>query len=458
MPYVLVTVLIAIIANYLNINAIEVAIDVNLSEPKAARMTGIATLISGGLGGPVVTSSPSSCISAHMMHGNHPMMPIILAAFLLLGVFLAQDITGIVPGFLSGGLLFFLGWRILWQWLVLPARQMPIFETLLSCLIVAVSLVWGMLPAVSLGGVIAVIFFAVTYSKLPVIRRKGGLAQWRSNVDRSGPESAVLDGHADRVAVLQADGFLFFGSVDQLTEGLLAELGPDLAPRCVILDCGRVSGADATACSSIVRIATRAAQWNHRIFVAGGPDSLQNGLVQQMAVAQSAGLLFLFPNLDQALERAEDELVAAARGPTSNALAALRHLAGDSAPSIAAQMTRMTLAAGQKLITAGEFSRDIFVLDQGRLGIYVGSSSAAPLRLRIVRPGAIVGEMASYLNGQRTADVIAEEPCEFLVMRAEALESLGRTSPETVATWHRVMAQALAEKLMRTTRALAEQK
>lgn len=458
LPHALIAVMIAILANYLSIGAIEIGSKVDLAGPPAARMTGLANLLTGGLGGPVVFFSPSSSVAANLMRGNHPLMPVSLGLMLLVCVILAQDITGLVPSFLSGGLLVYLGGRILWLWLILPARQMPVYETILSAMIVVVSLLAGMLPAIMLGSVVAVILFAVTYSQLPVIRRQGSLAQWRSNVDRSGPEAELLDRSAAQVCVLQAEGFLFFGSVDQVTAALTTVLAPEPTSRTVIFDCGRVSGADAAICSALFRQATRGAQYGHRIFVAGGPANLQRGLGHELAAHDGAASLLLFPDLDQALERAEDDLIASSGGPAPDAETALRHLAGNAAPAILALMDSITLQTGQKLITAGEKSGDVFVLDRGRLGIYTRAPSGAALRLRIVRAGAIVGEMASYLNGKRTADVVAEETCQVLVMRADALSHLQSTAPETYAAWHLVMAQALAEKLMRTTRALAEQK
>lgn len=453
LPNVLVAVMIALLAHYLSVGAIQFGTGIEMEDGRTAQTTGTANLAVGAIGGAVVFPSPSSTETARSLHGDHWILPFALAALLLGAVLVAPMVLALVPPFVSGGLLIFLGARVLREWLIIPRRSLPLVEWLLSVLIVAVSLVFGILPAVSLGGVLASLLFVVTYCQLPVVRRESTLAARRSTIDRSEIEARLLDQQADRVVTLQVEGFLFFGTVDQVSSRLTALCSKETAPRSVILDCERLQGADAATVATLERAGMRAGESGHRIIVAGGPANLSSALARKGALAG----LMLAADVETALAEAEHHLLDGLRPEQIGAEQALRDLIPPALlEPIIAHLDRVDIARGDYLIRAGDTARDVFILDQGSLGIYVARPSGPPLLLRIVRPGAIVGEMATYLGAPRTADVRAETKVRALVMTAATLDHLRETRPDIHAAWHAVMARAMAEKLQRTTRAMAD--
>ncbi len=453
LPNVLVAVMIALLAHYLNVGAIQFDTGIDLADGRTAQITGVANLAVGGIGGAFVCPSPISTTTARSLRGSHRALPFLLAALLLGAVFLAPVVLAVVPPFVSGGLLIFLGGRVLWQWLIIPKRSLPPPEWLLSVLIVAVSLMFGILPAVSLGGVLASLLFVVTYCQLPVVRRESTLAARRSTIDRCEIEAKILDEQADRVVTLQLEGFLFFGTVDQVSSRLAALCDKGAVARSVILDCERLQGADAATIAALEKAGGRAAERGHRIIVAAGPANLQGTLASKGALAGLA----LAADVETALADAEQHLLDCLRPETIGAKQVLRHLISQALlEPILAHLEDVEIAPGDFLIRAGDVASDVFILDQGSLGIYVTRPSGPPLLLRIVRPGAIVGEMATYLGGPRTADVRAETKVRALVMTASKLDQLRQTRPDIHAAWHAVMARAMAEKLQRTTRAMAD--
>jgi sulfate permease, SulP family len=323
LPNALVAVMIALLAHYLSVGAIEFGTSIDLADRQTTRVTGVANLAVGGLGGAVVFPSPSSMLTARSLNGGHPLLPIALAGLLLGAVVLAPMMLAVVPGFVSGGLLVFLGGRVLWQWLILPMRSLPTPEWLLSVLIVGVSLVFGILPAVSLGGVLASLLFVATYCQLPVVRRESTLATRRCNIDRGEIEARLLDDQADRVVTLQIEGFLFFGTVDQVSSRIAALCARGMAQRTVILDCERLQGADAATVAALERAGGRAAERGHRIIVAGGPSNLIAPLARRRGTL--AGLS-LAPDAERALAQAEQALLQTIRPDAAGAEQALRHM------------------------------------------------------------------------------------------------------------------------------------
>ncbi|MBZ4690588.1 MAG: putative sulfate permease with cyclic nucleotide-binding domain [Cereibacter sp.] len=466
LPLVGAGVLIAVLGHYLNLNAIEMAGEADLDDRRATVLTGMANLGIGGLGGIPAYPSSSTTLSARMMGAGHPAFPLALLVMLGLAMALAADVLAIVPGFVSGGLLLFIGGRVAWQWLVRPIGSLPWHEWLLSALIVAISLVFGILPAVAFGCLAASVLFVVSYGQLPVVRRAGSLAGFRSGVDRAASEAALLDAEAARVTVLQVEGFLFFGTADQLARRMRLALAPvDQGPeagartRFLVLDCRRLTGVDAAAVATLERQARRARSQGHLILLAGAPRALTEAVSRRGFddPGKKAGLAVM-PDLERALERVEDLILAGQSAPASDALSTLRSFTASEveARALQARLQIRDLEPGAVLIRAGERSSEIFLLDQGRLGIYVSRPDGGRLRLRLIGAGSIVGEMALYLGLPRTADVIAEGPARVLVMTEAALADLARDAPAELAAWHAVMAGALADKLSRTTRAFAD--
>ena len=64
---------------------------------------------------------------------------------------------------------------------------------------------------------------------------------------------------------------------------------------------------------------------------------------------------------------------------------------------------------------AGERASAVYVLTRGRAAAY---DPATGRQFRTFAPGALFGHAAMLLRVRRTADVVALEPCEILVLEA----------------------------------------
>ncbi len=95
---------------------------------------------------------------------------------------------------------------------------------------------------------------------------------------------------------------------------------------------------------------------------------------------------------------------------------------------------------------------DVFVLASGRLGVETVTAEGNRVRLRSVRPGVVVGEIALYTGVPRTADVVAETPSVVLRFSRASITRMEAEEPEVAAALHRWLASTLAERLSETTR------
>ena len=121
-----------------------------------------------------------------------------------------------------------------------------------------------------------------------------------------------------------------------------------------------------------------------------------------------------------------------------------------------AVMTKRWLVKSERLIRAGDAAKDIYLIGSGRLAVLAPLKDGSKLRVRSLRAGAFVGEIASYAGLDRTADVVAEEPSVVYEISPEDIEALTQTDPDLAAIWHKMIARTLADKLDRTNRLLRD--
>lgn len=109
------------------------------------------------------------------------------------------------------------------------------------------------------------------------------------------------------------------------------------------------------------------------------------------------------------------------------------------------------LKSGEYLIRRGEEGQDMYRLLSGRLEVVDGRSRPEFI-LRVLGPGAVVGEMAFLRRGTRTADVRAGEPCVVLRWGQAALERAMSEDPALRGEFFKGLAMNLAERLDVLTR------
>jgi SulP family sulfate permease len=105
------------------------------------------------------------------------------------------------------------------------------------------------------------------------------------------------------------------------------------------------------------------------------------------------------------------------------------------------------------LIRQGEPPDDLFVLESGRLKVEVTTPEGMRIRLRSMRSGVVVGEVALYTGVQRAADVVAETPSVVLRLSRASIEQMEAADPELAAALHRWLARTVAERLSDAVRA-----
>ena len=152
-------------------------------------------------------------------------------------LFSGADVGSVVPKAILGGMLAYLGAVIIFELWQAPA-QSSWMEWALTGVMTLVIINFGYFMGVVVGVIGACLMFALSYSRIGVIRRHLTRQEFSSNVERSPEQTRLLREEGKRVHVFWLSGFIFFGSSNGLFERIkrVIEVQRDKPVGYVVLD------------------------------------------------------------------------------------------------------------------------------------------------------------------------------------------------------------------------------
>ncbi|MCB9745717.1 MAG: cyclic nucleotide-binding domain-containing protein [Alphaproteobacteria bacterium] len=106
----------------------------------------------------------------------------------------------------------------------------------------------------------------------------------------------------------------------------------------------------------------------------------------------------------------------------------------------------LRVAAGERLIKAGDRGGDIYRIVSGSLEV-VDARGHPEVILDVLGPGSVVGEMGFLADEPRSADVRAFEPSRLLRWRSGPLRERLQQDPALARDFYRALAQVMASRL-----------
>jgi sulfate permease, SulP family len=439
---ILAAVMVAALQILFNISGTEVLVHRDLDTNRELRDAGALNVISGALGGIPGYHALSLTSLAERMSVNARTAGLIAATVPLAAVVFGASVIELIPRMIVGGVLVFLGLAFLVEWVWDKRKVLPPVEYLVVLLILATIIGTGkFLPGVVVGLVMAVILFAVSYGRIELVREVAFGETYHSNVDRPPAERAVLRTMGDEIQILLVNGFMFFGSANGLLE-LIRKRAETDPPRFLVVDLRRVTGVDSSAVVAFVKVMHMAEASGFELVFTGASEAVRRLLARGGIVASE--VVRFEPDLDRGLQRCEEGLLrdeaVPVPEPDGDGLAGM--------PSgLRAHLEHVELPDGTVLIHQGESPDDVYVLASGRLRVETVTERGTRMRLRTLRPGVVVGEVAMYSGVPRTADVVAETPSVVLKLSKDSIERMEAEDPELAAALHRWLATTLAGRL-----------
>jgi glutaminase len=266
-----------------------------------------------------------------------------------------------------------------------------------------------------------------------VIRRDYLADLVRSNRLRTPEERKLLTEKGKKVAVLEAQGALFFGSTEQLMRRL-TQLSVDA--RYVIVDFKRVHLADASARKLIMRGARAMAGRETELVLAGiGHDGPLAALAKAFVELENENLVRIFRDADAALEWCEDQLLAYKPGAGNPKFALseinlFKGLKPEECRLLESIVQPLVFDKGDTIIREGDDANLFFVLARGTVSVQIRvPGGQRKKRVASIGPGLSFGEMALLDGGKRSADIIAEEKVICYGLRVQQLHELAIEHP-----------------------------
>jgi sulfate permease, SulP family len=444
-PTIATAVFVAALALLFNIGGTELLLDRDLDTNVELRDAGVLNVVSGALGGIPGYHALSLTALATRMNVDARRAGLIAAFVPLAAVVAGASVVELIPRMIVSGVLVFLGLAFIVDWIWDKRKILSRIEYLVVIVILAVIIAQGYLAGIVVGLVLAALLFAFSYGRVDLVRQVSFGDTYRSNVDRPPAERAALRALRDRVLILRLSGFVFFGSTARLLERIRARVESS-SPRFLVIDLRRVTGMDASAVVAFSKAMRLAGSHGSELVITGASDPVRAEL-ERGGVTEQGGSLRFEPDLDRGLEHCEDLLLAEEVAAAGEQVARGR----DGLPAgLAPYMERVVVSEGSVVLRQEEPSGDLYVLAEGRLAVGTVTPEGRRVRLRILRPGVVVGELAFYTGAPRTADVVAQTPCVVLRCTREQIARIEADDPVVAIVLHRWFAETLARRLSET--------
>jgi SulP family sulfate permease len=430
---------------------LELALNTEADLDRELRTQGIANAAAALLGGAIGLVSTSYTRLNIDAGGRGKVSGVVVGLITLAALAGAGDVIGSIPRFALGGLLLMLGAEMFWTWGIASRRKMPLREWLLTVAIIVISVAFGLMPALLVGVFGGCLLLALSMSRIDVVGHRYGIDERPSAVQRSEDELRLLVSHGAAAQVLETEGFIFFGSAYHLYERVKDVLDAGTV-RILALDFSGVTGADASAMAILGRVQALVRKAGARLMVSG-----LNRPATRLLRDTIDRSITCYENVDEAVEAAEEILLSTQEPRPPGAPAEedwLVSALGDAelARDLIARLAIARFREGEILCVQGDPTDTLHFIASGRVSVLVRSQGQASVRVRVLGPQTIAGELGFFLNMPRTATLRIEREAMVGSLDRAMFQRLSQERPALVLALLSYLVRVQAERLSFTTR------
>ena len=449
----------AAITVLLSASGVELATEQEIDLDRELRATGVANIVTGLFGGMVGYLSLAESSMSYKAGSNSRVSGLVAASISCLVLFVGADAILYFPRPVLGGLIAYLGFHFLINTLYeswFRLRRIEYFVIVAILLVVAVR---GFLVGIGVGLGISFILFALSYSRIEVVRNAISGVHLRSNVARSDGEEMTLTGRAKLLYVLQLQGYIFFGTAYNLLTSAQQRIenDDDEKVRYLLLDFRHVNGIDSSAIASFLRLRRLAKANGVKLILTEVRADIRNHLQRgEVVVGDSDEVCRIYPDLDRGLEACENEIIADAPPsmlPPPMLFYDLQDVFNGREDMLRflGYLERVEAPEGFDLFRQGDVSKDLYLIESGELTAWLEIDGMKVKRLRTMGPGSVVGESGLYMGEKRSATVTTSRRATLYRLSEEALIRMTAEAPELAAAFHHFVVTLLARRIVHST-------
>lgn len=444
----------------LNTSGTELTTKRDVDMEREMRDTGAANLFVSLFGGPAGYVASGNTSLAFKIGCRTNVVGLTVAATCVIGFFFADAIVSHVPVFVASGLLMFIGYAFVDDWLFGMKKRLARQDWLIILAIFLTTIWIGILPAIMLGLALTVAIFVYDYSRQPVTRRRDDLSSRRSVVDRSTAEDRLISNFGRHALILELQGYMFFGSATQLLDLVKKRMERVGALYVVVVDFRAVSGLDPAACATLEKLRDLTAAHGAFLAFTNVRERVRIVLRRWGSAFDQSDTFRRLDTLDDGLEWAEDRLLRALSEARSVVAATIDEEADPRDhpryQELLGLAERIERRAGVHFMTSNTIDESIYVVESGRVSTYAAHSDATRLRTRSLTAGGVFGGFARYFEDMGGPTVVIEEPTVLLKFSGELIDRLDHEDPELGTLVRNLEAKNLAIGARRNSRMLMD--
>ena len=440
-----------------NTTGVEVASNREADLERELNATGIANMLSGTVGGYTGCISVSRTVLNVSAGGTGRLSGLTAAAISASMLVFAPVLLGYMPRFVLGGLLIYLGADTAHRWIMQSRRRLSLSEYLSLLAIIAIILEWGFIAGVLIGIVIGCTTFALSASRIDSIKFSFDGSEYRSSLDRSRDDLAVLSAHGGQIQGLNLQSYLFFGSANRLYQHVKALLARH--PQChyLLFDFKLVTDIDSSAAYSFAQIKRTAQDLGIRLVLVHLPAMAEKALRSSEFITKD---VLVEPELDRALEWCENEIIRQHQGreqEEANLRGWFTQILGDEedAAELIRRCERLEVRAGHIVVRAGDIADSMHFILDGRVGVMINADQGGTTRVRSLGRYTTIGEMGLVSQAPRSATIQAEVESVLYVLNTSQFEAIKRENPALGQKLLTYFVSVMAERLTFANRMIA---
>ena len=440
-----------------NTAGVEVAVHREANLERELSVTGLANMLSGAFGGYTGCISISRSVLAFNSGGSGRLSGLTVAAISALMLAMAPMLLGYMPKFVLGGLLIYLGADQLHKWIIQSRRRLSLTEYLSLLAIIVIIVQWGFIAGILIGVVIGCATFALSASRIDSIKYSFDGSEFRSSLDRSRDDQAVLSTHGGKIQGLNLQSYLFFGSANRLYQHVKALLARHPECRFLVFDFKLVTGIDSSAAYSFAQIKRAAHDRGVKLVLVHLPAAAEKALRSSEFISQEIGIV---PELDHALEWCENEIIAQHRdreGEEASLRDWFNQILGSEhdAHALIQRCQRLEVDAGEIIVKAGEAADSMHFILDGRVGIMIPADQGRTTRVRSLGRYTTIGEMGLVSHAPRSATIQAEVASVLYILSTDQFEAIKSENPALGQKLLTYFVSVMAERLTFANRMIA---
>jgi CRP-like cAMP-binding protein/anti-anti-sigma regulatory factor len=429
--------------------------------PRELARLGLANMVAACLGAIPCSMGLAASQSNHSAGGRGGSSVVAHGAIAVVAILLLGALVAAIPRAVVGALMLSIAFIVIDRPTLATIRRLAsgtvrnrgrlAADVWVMLTVAGIAILASVALAVVAGVVIAILSFIINMSHSVVRRVTTGDAM-RSRRSREADQMATLALLGSRIAVIELEGVIFFGTADDLL-ACVEKCQREGAVH-VIVDLGRVNDIDMTGAQMLIQIHERVRGRGGLLVISqAAPGQPQRDFLDDTGVVAQLGAHAFAPDIDHALERAENELLASegTEITTSSeiplrALHPFALLTPQELGVLGPLLTRRVFQPGEFVFREGDPGDDLFVIARGTASVR-RADGARSTRLVTFGAGTVFGEMALLDARPRSASVQADGELVCHVMPRAAFDEIVERHQAIAVKLLTSLAQELGKRL-----------